>query len=198
MFDARTLEKIPVKARRSRKDAFVDIIKYIVVSLVVITPIRMFVAQPFIVSGASMDPTFKQNEYLVIDQMTYRTHAPARGDVIIFRYPLDPDTYFIKRVIGLPGESVDVTDGIVTVIERDGSRHVLSEPYLGPDVKKKESAVTKLDRDEYFVLGDNRKASADSRVWGPLPKKFIMGRAFARLLPLNKVQLLPGEYPLHL
>jgi signal peptidase I len=107
MFDARTLEKIPVKARRSRKDAFVDIIKYIVVSLVVITPIRMFVAQPFIVSGASMDPTFKQNEYLVIDQMTYRTHAPARGDVIIFRYPLDPDTYFIKRVIGLPVASVE-------------------------------------------------------------------------------------------
>lgn len=198
MFDARTLEKIPVLARRSRRDAFVDILKYIAISLVVITPIRMFVAQPFIVSGASMDPTFAQNEYLVIDQVTYRTHTPARGDVIIFRYPLDPDTYFIKRVIGLPGETVDVTDGVVTVIEPKGVRHVLNEPYLSPDVKKKESIVTKLDRDEYFVLGDNRKASADSRVWGPLPKKFILGRAIARLLPLDKVQLLPGEYPLHL
>lgn len=140
-----------------------------------------------------MAPTFEQNEYVVIDKISYRFVEPQRGDIIIFRYPLDSSQFFIKRIVGLPGEEVSIQGGVITVTGGDGVAHILDEPYRSSSMKNR-SSVTKLADDEYFVLGDNRLASADSREWGPLQKKFIVGRALVALFPLRDASLYPGDY----
>ncbi len=178
-----------------KRGMFFEIIKYTILSLIIVAPFRIFIAQPFIVSGQSMSHTFEPKEYLVVDQLTYRTHAPERGDVVIFRYPLDPSVYFVKRVIGLPGETVHIDQGVVSI--QDASTSVqtrLDEPYLSSVPNDAASTTITLESDEYFVMGDNRKESSDSRVWGPLQKKFIVGRAFARIFPLTRAGIFPGAY----
>ncbi len=172
-----------------------EVLKYTVISLVIVAPFRIYVAQPFIVSGESMADTFQPKEYLVVDQLTYRSHEPARGDVVIFKYPLDPSVYFVKRVIGLPGETVHIDHAVVTVQGASSTVAVrLEEPYVSSVPAETASTTITLESDEYFVLGDNRKESSDSRVWGPLQRKFIVGRAFARIFPLTRVALWPGEH----
>jgi signal peptidase I len=172
----------------------VEIFKFAILALLIVVPFRFFVAQPFIVSGASMSPTFETGQYLIVDQVTYRFHEPQRGDVVIFRYPNDPSKYFIKRLIGLPGEVVELANGGTTVTNpTSGESHTLEEPYIKTDRTDDHLTIT-LSSDEYFVMGDNRGASSDSRVWGPVPKKNIVGRAFLRLLPPVEFGLLPGVY----
>ena len=159
-----------------------------IVSAVVI-PFRYFVAQPFIVSGASMVPTFNPHEYLIIDRWTYRSETPERGEVIIFKYPLDPSIFFIKRIIGLPGETVRIEGGEVKIVT--GDREIaLEEPYRNGEMKE-DSSFT-LAGDEYFVLGDSREASSDSRVWGPVKERYLVGRPAVRLFPFSRAELLPG------
>lgn len=165
----------------------------VVVAFVIVTPIRLFVAQPFIVSGTSMLPTLEKGEYLVIDQLTYRSHLPQRGDVVIFRYPLDPAVFFVKRVIGLPGEGIEVRDGNV-ILTINGTTTTLNEPYLTNDQRGKDMKFMQLDAGEYFVMGDNRDESADSRTWGPLQRRHIIGRALALLLPIGEARMFPGKY----
>jgi signal peptidase I len=169
------------------------VVKFSAAALIIVIPIRLFLAQPFLVNGNSMAPTLMQNDYLVLDKLSYLLHTPQRGDVIIMRYPLDPSVYFVKRVIGLPGETVSAENGKITILSPAGTSTVLDEPYLVSSGKLEDS-VTTLGSDEYFVLGDNRDQSSDSREWGPLQSKFIVGRAFVRLLPLNELQILPGQY----
>lgn len=167
---------------------------YSVIAMAVVLPIRIFIAQPFIVSGTSMVPTFESHDYLVIDKLSYRFNKPQRGDVIIFRYPLDARVFFVKRIIGLPGERVRIEDNVVTIEKPDGSSFVLNEPYLHDVKTKSANASTKLSDEEYFVMGDNRPASSDSRVWGQLHERFIVGRAFTRLFPFNDITLYPGTH----
>lgn len=159
----------------------------------IVVPVRMFIVSPFIVSGASMDPTFATNDYLIVDKLSYRLSEPKRGDVVIFRFPNDPHFFFIKRIIGLPGETVTLSSGSVSITPEDGDKSLkLDEPYI--TYPKYENMSATLGVDEYFVMGDNRYSSSDSRIWGPLPKSFISGKAFARLLPLDTFEILPGEY----
>lgn len=172
-----------------------EVLKYTVISLIIVAPFRIYVAQPFIVAGESMINTFHPHEYLIVDQLTYRTQEPQRGDVVIFKYPLDPSVYFVKRVVGLPGETVRISNRIVTVQSARSSEPVrLDEPYVSSLAPETAPTEVILEDDEYFVLGDNRKESSDSRVWGPLQRKFIVGRAFARVFPLSRVAMWPGEY----
>lgn len=182
-------------AREGEKSAILQLLKFTILALLIITPFRFFIAQPFIVSGASMEPTIDPHEYLIIDQLTYRFEKPERGDVIIFRYPLDPALFFVKRVIGLPGERVDIENGSVTISSDTDGANILTEPYAkeGQTIGKKGDSIV-LDDDEYFVLGDNRKESSDSRTWGPVQEHYIVGRALARLFPFAEAQLFPGAY----
>ena len=149
--------------------------------------IRPFIAEPFVVSGSSMVPNFHNREYLIVEKLTYRFGEPQRGDVIVFKYPIDPDQYFIKRVIGLPGERVLVSQGRVVVKnEAKPEGFVLDEQYLpNQNVTLGRSEEVELGANQYYVLGDNRLQSSDSRVWGPLPKANIVGKVWLRVLPLR-------------
>ena len=171
-----------------------EIIKFSLIALIIVFPIRMFVAQPFIVSGASMEDTFQSGEYLIVDQLTYHFEAPQRGDVVVFRYPRDPSKFFIKRVIGMPGDTLTI-DGNIVKIKNDEypEEIVLDEPYIR-DMKMDTQLTVVLGSGEYFVMGDNRNASSDSRTWGILEEDKIIGRALLRLFPLSSVDVFPGLY----
>jgi signal peptidase I len=168
-----------------------DLISYTLTALVIVLPVRMWVAQPFVVNGGSMDTTFANGEYLIVDELSYRFEEPARGDVIVFKYPIDPKKYFIKRIIGLPGETVSVNDQVVTITNTENPKGmVLKENYIHSQTFG--NIKTTLKADEYFVMGDNRLVSSDSRFWGNLPKKNITGRPILRLLPYTRINYLPG------
>lgn len=159
--------------------------------VVVVIPIRVFVISPFVVDGESMHPTFENLDYLIVDELVYDFSAPARGDVIVFRYPGDPSVFYIKRIIGLPGETVSINHGIVTITTTAGKKLTLAEPYVVNEDVTYTKSVT-LGAGEYFVMGDNRPNSSDSRVWGPLPRYDIIGRVDLRLLPLSRMGFFPG------
>ncbi len=166
-----------------------DVIKILIISFAIIIPIRYYVAQPFIVSGDSMQPNFQNSQYLVIDELSYRLHEPARGDVMVFHYPRDTAEYFIKRVIGLPGERVVITNGEVMIYNAANPKGmVLNESaYLPAGTVTTTDVDVTLGAGQYFVLGDNRAASFDSRFWGPVPQNDIVGRVVFRAFPFNEV-----------
>lgn len=161
------------------------------IAAAIAVPIRYFVAQPFIVNGASMEPNFHDQQYLVIDELTYFFREPQRGEVVVFHYPLNPRQYFIKRVIGLPGETVEIrADGVSVsnALHPDGFR--IEEPYLPVGLEMRVLRRFELGEREYVVLGDNRPESSDSRAWGSLPRELITGRAVFRAWPFSQFGIL--------
>ena len=170
-----------------------EIIRFVLIAVFIVLPVRLYIAQPFVVSGASMDPTFANGEYLIVDEATYKFNDPERGDVIIFRYPQDTTKFFIKRIIGLPEETVYVEGSAIRIVnEASPEGFTLDETYL--TFTSESNIRIKLQEDEYFVMGDNRPASSDSRVWGPLNRDLIVGRAFVRLLPVTRIGMFPGAH----
>ena len=169
--------------------------KVVAISLAIILPIRYYLVQPFFVKGASMEPNFEDGDYLLVDELSYRFRDVKRGEVVIFRYPQQPSQFFIKRVIGLPGETVRIKDNGVTIFNVENSDGlVLSETYLAPEQKTIGETTTKLDDNEYFVLGDNRLQSSDSRRWGSVNRTLITGRAFLRPWPFTRASRVPSIY----
>lgn len=174
-----------------RENFFTELLKFACIALAIVLPVRLFIAQPFIVSGASMVPTFESGEYLIVDELSYRFSEPMRGDVVIFRYPKDTTEFFIKRIIGLPGEVVTITQGAILIEKTDGTTQTLTDQYVvhtGNGGNQRYS----VPPESYFVLGDNRPESSDSRTWGFVPRKNIVGKTFVRLLPLQSIELFPG------
>ena len=191
-------ETSPAPSYRPLKSSWQSIrewIQVIIIALVVALPVRFFIAEPFIVNGASMDPTFSTGQFLIVDRLSYRFEEPKRGDVIVFEYPNNPDIYYIKRIVGLPGEIVSIQNGKVTVINSQHPDGVqLAEPYIDPSHASADTLKETLGATEYFVMGDNRAQSSDSRIWGPLDKHFIIGRPIVRILPVTEANVFPGEY----
>ncbi len=182
------------ETRRNTAKELWDTLKFIILAAAIVIPIRMFVFQPFIVSGESMYPTFHNADYLIIDEFGYYFKEPKRGDVIVFHYPKDPKRYFIKRIIGLPGETVIFKDRGVYIKNSENPDGVkLSEPYLSQITIPGEQQEVTVTPNNYFVMGDNRGFSSDSRSWGLLPKENITGRPGLRLLPLNSISYKPGS-----
>lgn len=176
---------------------FWELIKVFLLATAIIVPIRYFLVQPFFVRGASMEPSFYDGEYLVIDELSYYFREPKRGEVIVFRNPNNHSQFFIKRIIGLPRETVNVENGRVRIqseVYPQGA--VLDESdYLEGAVRTGGRVTMTLGEDEYFVLGDNRAASSDSRSWGVLEGNEIIGRAWVRAFPINRVDVLEFERP---
>jgi signal peptidase I len=156
-------------------------LKVIFISLAIIVPIRYFLVQPFIVKGASMEPNFHDREYLIINEIEYRLGDPSRGEVVILKDPLNPQIYFIKRVIGLPGEKVDIKKGRVYINDQE-----LTESYI-EDFGVDTFDSVKLSDNQYYVMGDNRTNSFDSRRFGPIDRKSIIGKAWFRGWPWDKI-----------
>jgi signal peptidase I len=171
-----------------------EIVTFALIALFVVIPTRLFIAQPFIVRGASMEPTFDNGQYLIVDQLSYHLHPPKRGDVVIFRYPKNPSVFFIKRIIGLPGETVELVGKDVIIDRGIGEEPMtLDESFLDPVRVRAEYGTYALSNNEYFVMGDNRAESSDSRSWGPLPKDDLVGRAIVRLFPAGTLGFFPGK-----
>jgi signal peptidase I len=132
-----------------------------------------------------MEPNFHNGDYLIVDEFSYHFRDPQRGEVVVFKYPNNPSQRYIKRIVGLPGETVEIQDGKINVYNEKGIPQILNEsdylalPNTSGDIK------IKLADNEYFVLGDNRLFSSDSRRWGPLPEKDIIGRVFLRAWPFT-------------
>lgn len=181
--------------KSKESSSFWELVRFALIALIIVIPFRLFVAQPFKVSGSSMVPTFQDQNYLIVDEISYRLEDPKRGDVVIFHPPgQDKSIYYIKRVIGLPGETVKINGSIVTIVNdehKDG--FVLDEPYI-KNKSTSDNMEKTLGSSDYFVMGDNRPWSSDSRAWGTLPRKNIVGRAFLRLLPIKEISAFPGEY----
>jgi signal peptidase I len=193
--EEQNLKKEKISKTKTGWQSFRELFFFALLSLAIVIPIRVYVAQPFIVSGSSMFPTFKNNDYLIIDELSYRFSNPERYDVIVFRYPNDTTKFFIKRVMGLPGETIDIKGKDVTIINGENPKGFkLDQSFINNEMNSNEHAV--LKDNEYYVLGDNRNSSSDSRVWGILPEKLIIGKAFLRLYPLNKINFKPGDYKL--
>ncbi len=164
-----------------------EVVQIVLISSAIIIPIRYFLIQPFYVKGASMEPNFYDSEYLIIDELSYRFRDPMRGEIVVFRYPRDPSQFFIKRVVALPGETVEITDGNVMIYnEEHPNGMLLEEDYLAEEQTNGKERVT-LGSDEYFVLGDNRDSSLDSRSFGTLDRDNLIGRVWVRGLPLSRM-----------
>jgi signal peptidase I len=182
-----------VEKKESEGQSFWELVRFAIIAIVIVIPIRIFIAQPFIVSGSSMFPTFQDGQYLVVDELSYELGNPQRDDVVVFKYPNDTTKFFIKRVIGLPNETVKIDGSDVTIINKEHPEGFkLDQPFV--ENKSSNEMTYTLKADEYFVMGDNRSASSDSRYWGPVPRKLMVGRAFLRLLPINKINIMPGNY----
>lgn len=170
----------------------VEIAQVVLISLAIILPVRAFLIQPFVVRGASMEPNFYDNEYLIIDELSYRFREPVRGEIVVFKYPSDPSQYFIKRVIGLPGETVEISENTVTIFSDEEPLGVkLEEEYLG-DVTTLGKKRVELKGDEYYLLGDNRDYSLDSRKFGPVARDYIVGRVWVRGFPFSRIDTFPA------
>jgi len=180
---------------------FLEIIKIFILAVVVIVPIRVFLFQPFFVQGASMEPNFEDGEYLIVNELGYKEtdlkflkvdsfREIKREDVIVFRYPNNPSQFFIKRVIGLPGERIKVDKGAVYIYNGANPEGLkLDEKYLPVGLTTKGENDYQIKDDEYFVMGDNRSHSSDSRVWGPIKTSHVVGKVLLRAWPVHKFNI---------
>jgi signal peptidase I len=165
-----------------------EIFEVVAVAVIVVLFVRTFLIQPFLVSGASMEPNFSSGDYLLIDEISYRFREPQRGEVAVFHYPGDESVYYIKRIIGLPSERLVLRNGSITIFNKEyPNGFTLEENYLPPGLKTSGDKEVVLKDNEYFVLGDNRNYSYDSRSWGNLSKAEIVGLVRLRLWPFNEV-----------
>lgn len=187
MAESEVSQNHPHSLVRRISNFFMDFLETIVVALSIFVVVYLFLVQPHEVKGSSMEPNFQNNDYILTDKISLKLHEPARGDVVIFKAPRNPDVDYIKRVIGLPQEKVKIQNGAVYI---NGLR--LSEPYLTsstnlfPGSFLQEGVEITVPEGEYFVMGDNRSHSSDSREFGPIPQSLIIGKAIFRYWPIVK------------
>lgn len=180
---AEALPAEPTPARSPLKSLLREIVETIFLTLVIYAVVN-FATGRFRVEGTSMEPSIHPSQYVLVDKISYMLGSPRRGDVIVFNYPLATDRDFIKRIIGLPGETVSIADGVVRV-----NGQPLTEPYIAaPPVA---GGQWTLRPNQYFVMGDNRNSSSDSRTWGPLDRKYLIGRAALVYWPPTNWGLVP-------
>ena len=178
--------------KQRAKEFILEIIRIVVISVAIIVPVRYYLIQPFYVKGASMEPNFHDHEYLLIDEISYRLREPVRGEIVVFRFPMNTKEFFIKRIIGLPGETIALREGDIYIYNNDNLEGFLLDEssYLSVDIRTipmGESTIA-LSQDEYFLLGDNRTRSMDSRQFGSVKADLIVGRAIISGYPFDRWQ----------
>jgi signal peptidase I len=190
---------------------FWEMIKIVLWVILIIVPLRVFLVQPFFVQGASMEPNFEDKQYLIVNELGYKTtnvgfnygqkdihlftvnsfKEMKRGEAVVFRYPKNPSVFYIKRIIGLPGEKIEITRNQVKIYNQENPNgFILDESaYLSAGVETQGDQTINLSNQEYFVMGDNRMYSSDSRSWGPVPSDDIIGKVVLRAWPFGKAAL---------
>ncbi|OGY28337.1 MAG: signal peptidase I [Candidatus Woykebacteria bacterium RBG_19FT_COMBO_43_10] len=182
--------------RSSLWSTLVDIVETVVVAAAIFVVVYLFLLQPHQVKGASMEPNFRDGEYILTDKISYRFSEPRRGDVVIFKAPTNPDVDFIKRIVALPGEKLEVKNNKIIIFNDENPKgFTLSEPYqvmepIAGGTYLREGKIVEVPADNYLVFGDNRTHSFDSREWGPLPRKSIIGKSWLRYWPLSKISII--------
>ena len=179
------------EGKESFKDFIWETVKIVIICLIIVIPIKQFVVQPFYVKGASMDPNFYDNEYLLIDEISYRFNGPERGEIIVFRHPPGEKSFYIKRLIGLPGERITIKDNVIHIYNQaNPNGAVLDESsYLPETAKFYDDVDVTLEAEQYFVMGDNRVSSLDSRRFGPVHADDIIGRTWLRGWPFDRFKV---------
>ncbi|MFZ5596297.1 MAG: signal peptidase I [Bacillota bacterium] len=185
MTDGMHIEDIPQKPQK-QGSFLVEILKSLAIAIVLALFIRTFLLQTFYIPSESMVPTLKINDHVIADKISYRFSDPRRGDIIVFMPPLPSEKYpYVKRLIGLPGETVELKDNRVYI-----NGEPIEEKYLPEGLKFRNYGPVTVPDNSYFMMGDNRNNSSDSRVWGFLPEKMIIGKAVVLYWPLDRVRLL--------
>jgi signal peptidase I len=170
--------------------SLLEVLEIAVIAVAAVFIVRSFLVQPFLVSGTSMVPTFSNGDYVLTDELTFRIRPPERGEVVVFHDVSDYSTFLIKRVIGLPGETVIIKNNTVTIENKQNPNgFVLNESYLPSGTVTSGDQSWTLSSSSYFMMGDNRAVSYDSRSWGPLPANDIVGLVRFRLWPFNAIQI---------
>lgn len=177
---------------QSTPNLFAETLRLMFIALAIVLPIRMFVVAPFIVEGASMEPGYHNAEYLLVDEISYRFQEPTRGEVVVFRPPDNQSIFYIKRIVGMPGETVMIKDKKITIVNKNNPDGFIlnEEPYvLNQSASESEFSKVSLKDNEYFVMGDNRENSRDSRILGPIGKDYVKGKVMLRVFPFNKLSI---------
>ena len=183
-------EKQKLSFASTALEYFAEFTKIFIIAAAIILPVRLFLVQPFYVRGQSMEPNFHDSEYLIIDKLSPRFKPYSRGEVIVFRYDSADQRYLIKRIIGLPGEHVEIANRHVTIFSKEHPDGLtLDEETYKPNELGLETLKFDVAPDEYFVLGDNRENSYDSSKFGPIKTRQVVGRVFMRGLPVNKFKI---------
>jgi signal peptidase I len=182
----------PVEAAKESFKSFIwETVKIVIICLIIVFPVRAYVIQPFYVKGASMEPNFHDHEYLIINEIGYHLGTPARGEIVVFKHVDTEQSYYIKRIIGLPGERVTIKDNEIYIYNQknpDGFKLIESE-YLPKTTVTDGTVDVKLKDNEYYVLGDNRMSSLDSRRFGPIKRESMVGKTWLRGWPFDKFKV---------
>jgi signal peptidase I len=192
----------PPAPKRSGANPFIELLVILAVAFGLAYVVQAWVVKPYRIPTGSMEPTLDVGDRVLVNRLVYHFHGPHRGDIIVFHPPghgntavrgarTEASVTYIKRVIGLPGETIQLTRGIVTVCKPVNQNcHALREPYTEGSTTAPSYGPFTVPKGDYFVMGDNRGDSLDSRYWGPLPRKNIIGEAFLIYWPLNRITTL--------
>jgi signal peptidase I len=163
-----------------------DLLQSLVIAAVLALIIRSFLFTPFYIPSPSMEPTLYPGDRIIVNRLAYRLGEPQRGDIVVFRYPLDPSRDYVKRVVAVGGDTVEARDNVLYI----NGQPQPPASYLPPGVVYSDFGPIKVPPNNYFMMGDNRNNSADSRVWGTLDRKLIIGKAVLVYWPLNHIGLI--------
>lgn len=175
----------PAASEAKQKSTTVEIIESIVIAVLLAALIRIFILAPFYIPSGSMIPTLLEGDRIIVSKITYRIKEPQRGDIVVFKYPRDTSRDYVKRLIGLGGETVALKNSRLYI-----NGQLMPEKYLPAGLRFNDYGPVRVPEGHYLMLGDNRNVSEDSRYWGPLPEKYIIGKALLIYWPLNRIRLL--------
>lgn len=173
------------QSRYKGKSAVMELFESVAIAILLAVVIRFFILQPFVIPSGSMEPNLQIGDRIMVSKLSYVFSEPKRGDVIVFKYPPDPKRNFVKRAIGIPGETITIRDSQLYV-----DNIPTPEDYLPPGLQFADYKPVEVPAGEYFMLGDNRNNSDDSRMWGMVPEKNIIGKAVFIYWPLDRISLL--------
>ncbi|CCO08474.1 signal peptidase I [Desulforamulus hydrothermalis] len=171
-------------ASQPKKSALREMLESIVIAVLLAAVIRLFILEPFYIPSGSMEPTLLIGDRIIVSKITYHLREPQPGDIVVFKFPLDPSRNFVKRLIARGGDTVEIKDSVLYINGKP-----VPEPYLPKDLTFQDFGPQTVPPGHYFMMGDNRNNSDDSRVWGFLARDLIVGKAEVIYWPLNRISL---------